>query len=85
VKLDRDLVVEAERSPEARQRLAEVVRASQGFGAKVIAEGMETVAQAAMCADVGVDYMQGFLFAKPAVPPQAVRVAVPTASKRAAA
>jgi diguanylate cyclase (GGDEF)-like protein/PAS domain S-box-containing protein len=85
VKLDRDLVVEAERSPEARQRLAEVVRASQGFGAKVIAEGMETVAQASMCADVGVDYMQGFLFAKPAVPPQAVRVAVPTASKRAAA
>jgi EAL domain-containing protein (putative c-di-GMP-specific phosphodiesterase class I) len=85
VKLDRDLMVEAEASTEARDRLVEVVRASQGFGAKVIAEGMETAAQAAMCADAGVDYMQGFLFAKPAVPPQTVRVPVPTANARAAA
>ena len=85
VKLDRDLIVEAERSADARQKLVEVVRASQGFGAKVIAEGMETLAQAAMCVDAGVDYMQGFLFAKPAVPPQTVRVAVPTATARAAA
>ncbi len=84
VKLDRDLVVEAERSAEARQKLAEVVRASQSFGAKVIAEGMETAAQASMCVDVGVDYMQGFLFAKPAVPPQAVRVAVPRPGRAAA-
>ena len=84
VKLDRDLMVEAEGSPEARQRLVEVIKASQGFGAKVIAEGMETVAQATMCAEAGVDYMQGFLFAKPAVPPQAVRVAVPTVRRAAA-
>ena len=84
VKLDRDLVVEAERSAEARGRLVEVVRASQSFGAKVIAEGMETVAQAAMCVDAGVDHMQGFLFAKPAVPPQAVRVTVPTPTRAAA-
>ena len=84
VKLDRDLVVEAERSADARGKLAEVVRASQGFGAKVIAEGMETAAQAQMCVDVGVDYMQGYLFAKPAVPPQAVKVPVPTATRAAA-
>ncbi len=84
VKLDRDLVVEAEASTESRRKLDEVVRASQSFGAKVIAEGMETVAQAAMCVDAGVDYMQGFLFAKPAVPPQAVRVAVPSARRAAA-
>jgi diguanylate cyclase (GGDEF)-like protein/PAS domain S-box-containing protein len=85
VKLDRDLVVEAEKSAESRRKLVEVVRASQGYGAKVIAEGMETVAQAALCVEAGVDYMQGFLFAKPAVPPQAVRVAVPAATARVAA
>ena len=85
VKLDRDLVVEAEKSAEARQRLVEVVRASQSFGAKVIAEGMETASQALMCVDAGVDYMQGFLFAKPAAPPQTVKVPVPTPTARAAA
>ncbi len=84
VKLDRDLVVDAEGSAEARRKLVEVVRASQSFGAKVIAEGMETASQASMCVDAGVDYMQGFLFAKPAVPPQAVRVAVPTPTRVAA-
>ena len=84
VKLDRELMVEAEQSPDARRRLVEVVKASQGFGAKVIAEGMETPTQAAMCADAGVDYMQGFLFAKPAVPPQVVQVQVPIAHRSAA-
>ncbi len=35
------------------------------FGIKVIAEGVETVEQAIQLDDMGVDYLQGFLFGRP--------------------
>ena len=38
----------------------------------MIAEGIETETQMRLCLEAEVDYMQGFLFAKPANPPQRI-------------
>ena len=73
VKLDRDLVVRAEQDHSARQNLNLVVAQARRLEIRVIAEGIETESQMHMCRDAGVDFMQGFLFARPANPPEAVR------------
>ena len=83
VKLDRDLVLDAEKHTDGRQKMMTIVEACRNYGAKVIAEGIETPAQMALCVEAGVDLLQGFLFAKPACPPQAV--AWPGAMSRRAA
>jgi EAL domain-containing protein (putative c-di-GMP-specific phosphodiesterase class I) len=54
-----------------------IISASHQHGALVIAEGIETEAQMKLCVDAGVNFLQGFLFAKPACPPQAVNFPAP--------
>lgn len=73
VKLDRDLVVQAEHKASARQSLDVIIAQAGQLGVKVIAEGIETEEQMQMCRGAGVDFMQGFLFGQPANPPQASR------------
>jgi len=73
VKLDRDLVVRAEHDHAARQNLDLIVAQARQLEIHVIAEGIETEGQRLMCRDAGVDFMQGFLFARPANPPEACR------------
>lgn len=74
VKLDRDLVVRAEHDGEARQNFARIIARAQQLDIQVIAEGIETEEQMAMCREAGVEFMQGFLFARPANPPDTVRI-----------
>ena len=73
VKLDRDLVVQAEHKTSARQSMDVIIAQANQLGIKVIAEGIETEEQMQMCRAAGVDFMQGFLFGLPANPPQASR------------
>ena len=73
VKLDRDLVVQAEHKASARQSMDIIIAQAGQLGIKVIAEGIETEEQMQMCRGAGVDFMQGFLFGQPANPPQASR------------
>ena len=73
VKLDRELVVQAEHKASARQSLDVIIAQAGQLGIKVIAEGIETEEQMQMCRSAGVDFMQGFLFGLPANPPQASR------------
>jgi EAL domain-containing protein (putative c-di-GMP-specific phosphodiesterase class I) len=73
VKLDREFMLIAEATSQGRLAMDEIIRASHAINAKVIAEGIETSAQMKMCVQSGVDYLQGFLFAKPSCPPQTVR------------
>ncbi|HEX8915396.1 MAG TPA: EAL domain-containing protein, partial [Humisphaera sp.] len=82
VKIDREFMLAAEADPAGRRAMDAIVRASHRHGARVIAEGIETEAQAALCVGSGVDLLQGFLFAEPAVPPQPVRL--PASFRRAA-
>ncbi len=73
VKLDRDLVVRAEHNSSARQTMDLIVAQSKQLGIQVIAEGIETEGQLRLCQDAGADFLQGFLFARPANPPETVR------------
>ncbi len=73
VKLDRALVVDAENDNAARQKMAEIIDTAKHLGICVIAEGIETRTQRQVCLDLGADLLQGFLFARPANPPQSVR------------
>ena len=87
VKLDRDLVVRAEHNSSARQTLDLIVAQAKQLQIQVIAEGIETEGQMRLCQEAGADFMQGFLFARPANPPETVRAlpqAVPPALRLAA-
>ena len=72
VKLDRELVIEAEADFNKRSKMDQVIRATHAVGGKVVAEGIETTAQHRMCVEAGCDLVQGFLFCKPACPPAAI-------------
>lgn len=74
VKLDRDMVVRAEQDGAVREKMESVVARARDLHIRVIAEGIETPAQRDLCLDCGVDLLQGFLFARPANPPECVRV-----------
>ena len=65
VKLDRALIagIEADRSRRAIVR--GVVTIGQDLGVKVIAEGVETLAEQRTLQDLGVRYAQGYLYARP--------------------
>ncbi len=77
VKLDRDLVVRAEQDPSARRDMDMIIAKAKQLGISVIAEGIETPAHSRLCTEAGVDYMQGFLFARPANPPEVLRAGLP--------
>jgi len=62
VKLDRGLVVDAERNPDI---LADAVDLAATLHAGVVAEGIETSRQARAMERIGIRYLQGFLFGRP--------------------
>ncbi len=72
VKLDREFVLAAEQTDQGRKQMDLIISTSHTHAAQVIAEGIETEAQMNLCINAGVDFLQGFLFAKPACPPQPV-------------
>ena len=66
LKLDRSLISEIDQNLEQRRIVECVVRLGKVLGLCVIAEGIETVEQLQTVIDLGCDYGQGYLFAKPA-------------------
>jgi GAF domain-containing protein len=68
VKIDRDLVHEIDRDP-ARMALVEsFVRYANVVGATVCAEGIETLEELALLADLDVQWGQGWVLARPEPP-----------------
>ena len=69
VKLDRELIVNLR--PGTRQHLLvrAIVRLCEELGTKVVAEGIETEAEARAVMETGAHYGQGYYFARPAFPP----------------
>ncbi len=68
LKLDRGLV-ESIDSDEAKEALVEMIELfSRRIGACVLAEGVETVGEAACLMSLGVPLAQGYLFGRPAEP-----------------
>jgi len=69
VKLDRSFVADIATSPSAHAIAEAVIGAARAFGARVIAEGVETETQRRVLRDLGCDHAQGWLFS-PALPAQ---------------
>ena len=57
-----------------KQRMVRhVVDMCRDLGAKVVAEGIETVDELRAMRELGVDYVQGYLLARPSFPPPQAR------------
>ncbi|MCR5537156.1 MAG: EAL domain-containing protein [Succinivibrio sp.] len=65
LKVDRALLLEAEKSERAKKILRSVISLGKGLNMRVVTEGIETQAQEAMLTEMGCTYGQGFLFSKP--------------------
>ena len=68
VKIDRDLIMNVHQSKRQQVLIRAIVRLCVDLGAKVVAEGIETVDERNALFDTGVHYGQGYLFARPAYP-----------------
>jgi len=72
VKLDRELIINLDRSVRQQKLVAGIVRLCVDLDAQVVAEGIETDEEFVALQDIGVHYGQGYLFARPAYPMPAV-------------
>jgi len=69
VKLDLALTRGIHAHPRRRAVVRHVVNLCNELGARVVAEGIETIDELSCVRDLGVDYAQGYLLARPAAPP----------------
>ena len=68
LKFDIGLVRDIDTASSSRQKmLATLVGMARELGVATLAEGVETEGELQVCTDVGFDYIQGFVFSKPAV------------------
>lgn len=65
LKMDMILTRGIENDPARRAITAAMVSFGHEIGAKIVAEGIETSAEQRVMRDLGVDYGQGYLFARP--------------------
>ena len=64
MKIDRAFVKDLEIAPDAVAIARTIVTLARALGLKIVAEGIETPAQAALLNEMGCDEFQGFLFSK---------------------
>lgn len=65
LKIDKSFVAAAGTEELSEQILASIIDLADRLGLQTVAEGVETIAQRDNLARRGVDYLQGFLFARP--------------------
>jgi EAL domain-containing protein (putative c-di-GMP-specific phosphodiesterase class I) len=65
VKIDRSFVMGVENDRDSRAIVRTIISLGVSLGHKVVAEGVETLAQMEFLADAGCQFAQGFLFARP--------------------
>jgi EAL domain-containing protein (putative c-di-GMP-specific phosphodiesterase class I) len=65
LKMDMVLTRDIDRDPARRAITAAMVQFARDIDAKLVAEGIETEAERAVMRELGVDYGQGYLFARP--------------------
>ena len=65
LKIDKSFVFEMEDASVRSSLIPEIVGIARAVGAKVVAEGIENEAQRTLLLAFGVDYGQGYLFARP--------------------
>ena len=69
VKLDRELIVNLRPGTRQHPLVRAIVRLCEELGTKVVAEGIETEAEAKAVMETGAHYGQGYYFARPSFPP----------------
>ncbi|WP_344363189.1 sensor domain-containing phosphodiesterase [Arthrobacter humicola] len=69
IKLDRTIVAGIDNSPKQRALCAAMVSFSSQIGARLVAEGIETHAELATVAELGLNTGQGYLLGRPSVLP----------------
>lgn len=72
VKLDMSLVRGIDRAPTQMALADALVGLCRRLGIHLVAEGVETTEEHDTLADLGVDLLQGYLFARPGAPAQAI-------------
>ncbi len=72
VKIDMELVRNVHQSPPRAKLIASIVTVCAQLDMRVIAEGVETKEEHACLVELGCDWLQGYLFARPAEPFAAV-------------
>ena len=65
MKIDRSILLAAERDPRAAAILESVIQLGRSLGMHVLTEGIETPEQEALLRRLGCTYGQGYLYAKP--------------------
>jgi len=71
VKIDRHFIDGIDRDPLKREFVASLLRMAKASGARIVAEGLERAEELATLSELGVDLLQGYLFARPAEHPSA--------------
>ena len=66
VKIDRHFVTGSDAEPRKAAFLGKIVGMAHLMGVSVVAEGIETEAELAVCVEAGCDMIQGYLLARPA-------------------
>jgi diguanylate cyclase len=70
LKIDRSFVTRVDRDEEQRRMLAAVLGLADRLGLETVAEGVESVSEHALLAQLGCDHVQGFGIARPMPPDQ---------------
>ncbi len=65
LKIDRKIISPLVKSMPQRQLVSSIIEIGKSLGIEIIAEGVETMAQARILADLGCDTLQGYVFARP--------------------
>ena len=68
VKLDMELIRNVDTSPTRSKLVASLVALSKQLDVRVIAEGVESMAECQHLLSLGCDWMQGYFFARPGTP-----------------
>ncbi len=65
IKIDRSFVMKADRDPEQQRLVGAILTMAERLGIETLAEGVETVGEHALLAQLGCDYVQGFGIGRP--------------------
>ena len=76
VKFDRELIRGVDGDPYKQKVFVKLIEMARDLSVHTLAEGVETEGEYRWLADQGVEYLQGYFFARPASPPPVPRVEI---------
>ena len=65
IKIDRSFVMKSDRDPEQQRMISAILTMAERLGVETLAEGVETVGEHVLLAQLGCDHVQGYGIARP--------------------